>query len=94
MTGANRLPAQPTTRGRRCQCVPTPAEAARSGIQTAVFRPDSPLRVRCRTQIRLWGFQFDGGVLLWCSNGPAAESGERYLGNVGLQKIAKGAKRF
>ena len=31
------------------------------GHPTAVFRPDSPLRVRCRTQIRLWGFQFDGG---------------------------------
>jgi len=29
MTGANCLPAQPTTRGLRCQCVPTPAEAAR-----------------------------------------------------------------
>ena len=51
--------------------------------ETAFFRPDSPFQVRCRTQIRLWGFQCDGGVLFWCSNGPAAQADERYLGNVG-----------
>ena len=34
MTGANRLPSQHSTKGLRCQCVLTPAEAARSGIQT------------------------------------------------------------
>ena len=53
-------------------------------LETAVFRSDSPLRVRCGTQIRLWGFDFDAGVLGWCSNGPAAESGEGHLGNAGL----------
>ena len=31
------------------------------GLETALFCHDSPLRARCRTQIRLWGFQFDGG---------------------------------
>ena len=31
------------------------------GLETAFFCDDSPLRARCRTQIRLWGFQFDGG---------------------------------
>ena len=53
------------------------------GLETTFFCQDSPVRARCRTQIRLGGFQFAGGVLLWCSNGPAEESGERYLGNVG-----------
>ncbi len=48
-------------------------------------RPAELVAFRCRTQIRLWGFQFDGGGLLWCSNGPAAESGERYLGYVGIR---------
>jgi hypothetical protein len=37
MTGANRLPAQPTTRGKRCQCVPTPAEAARWASKLPFF---------------------------------------------------------
>ena len=31
-------------------------------LETAVLRPDSPLRVSCRTQIRLWGFQFHWGM--------------------------------
>ena len=26
--------------------------------------------------------EFEGGALFWCSNGPATESGEGYLGNV------------
>ena len=43
MTGANRLPAQQTTRGLRCQSAPTPAEAARSGIQTAFLAMSRPL---------------------------------------------------
>ena len=53
------------------------------GLETTFFCHDSPLRARCRTQIRLWGFPFDTGVLFWCSNGLAAESGEGYLGNAG-----------
>jgi len=83
MTSANRLPAQPTTKGLRCQCVPTPAEAARWASKLHLFCHDSPLRACCRTQIRLWGFAFNAGGLYWSSNDPAAESGERYLGNVG-----------
>ena len=35
------------------------------------------------------GLPIRRGVLLWCSNGPAAESGERYLGNVGLTWISQ-----
>ena len=35
MTGANGLPAQQTTGDLRCQCIPTPVKAARSGRQTA-----------------------------------------------------------
>ena len=38
--------------------------------------------VHGRTQIRLWRFQFDGRVLFWCSNGPAAESGKGQMGNM------------
>ena len=53
------------------------------GHPNHLFCHDSPLRARCRTQIRLWGFEFDAGGLYWCSNDPVAESGERYLGNVG-----------
>jgi hypothetical protein len=30
-------------------------------LETAFFCHDSPLRDRFRAQIRLWGFQFDGG---------------------------------
>jgi len=52
-------------------------------LGTALFIPDSALRVRCRTQIRLWSFDFDAGVLCWFSNGPATESVERYLENLG-----------
>ena len=55
-----------------------------------LFCHDSPLRACCRTQIRLWGFAFDtGGLLYWCSNDPAAESGERYLGNVGSNIVRR-----
>ena len=43
------------------------------GLETAFSCHDSPLRVRCRTQIHLWGFQFDGGgaiiVLEWPGGG-------------------------
>jgi len=84
MTGANRLPAQPTTRGLRCQCVPTPVEAARWASKLHLFCHDSPLRACYRMQIRLWGLAFDAGGLYWCSNEPAAESGERHMGNVGV----------
>ena len=59
------------------------------GLETAFFCHDSPLRVRCRTQIRLWDFDFDAGVLYWCSNGPAAEAGEVYLGNIGLKETVQ-----
>ena len=52
-----------------------------AGLEAAFSCNDSPLQARCRTQIRLWGFQFDGG-LLWCSNGPAAESGEGHMGRL------------
>ncbi len=31
------------------------------GLEAAFSCNDSPLQARCRTQIRLWGFQFDGG---------------------------------
>ena len=37
MTGANRSPTQQTTRGLRCQTVPTPAQAGRQGLQAAVL---------------------------------------------------------
>ncbi len=56
------------------------------GLETAFFCHDFPLRARCRRQIRLWGLQFDGGGALWCSNGPAAESGEGYMGNAGYDR--------
>ena len=36
MTGANRPPTQQTTRDLRCQSAPTPAQAARLGLQAAV----------------------------------------------------------
>ena len=63
-------------------------------LETAFSCNDWPLRARCRTQIRLWGFDFDAGVLYWCSNGPAAESGEVYLGNIGYTKSSNLRDRY
>ncbi len=56
-------------------------------LETTFLRSDSPLRVSCRTRICLWGVDFDPGVLYSCSNGPAAESGELHLGNVGFSNL-------
>ncbi len=42
MTVANRLPAEPTTRGRRCQSVPTPAEAIQWTSKPPFFAPTRP----------------------------------------------------
>ena len=42
------------------------------GLETVFSCLDSPPRARCRTQIHLWGFQFDGGgimVLEWPGGG-------------------------
>ena len=39
MTVANRLPAQPMTRGHRCRCVPTPAGAIRWTSKPPFFAP-------------------------------------------------------
>ena len=53
-------------------------------LEDAVFRPDSPLRVRCGTQIRLWGFDFDAGsaiailVLEWPGGGVGQGSNGKY----------------
>ena len=68
---------------------PHPRRSDPMDLETAIIRPDSLLRVRCRTQIRLCGSDIDTGVLLWCSNGPAAESGEGHMGNVRDMKISQ-----
>ena len=51
----------------------------------ATTRPLEPVPGRKPT-IRAWKSR--AGALFWCSNGPAAESDERYLGNVGLHMFA------
>ena len=54
MTGANRSPTQQTTRGLRCQSVPTPAQAARQGLQAAVLGQDSAGHRRFRSEANDW----------------------------------------
>ena len=65
MTGANRSPTQHTTRGLRCQSVPTPAQAARQGLQAAVLRQDSACHRRFQSEASDWNLGFEGrGVTL------------------------------
>ena len=82
MTVASRLPTRQTTRGLRCQRVPTPAEAARLGLQTALYHHDWAPRVRSGTTIHHWSLEFEEGALFWFSKRPGAESGERHMGRI------------
>ena len=58
-------------------CALTPAEVARSGIQTAFFTQLGPLESVPRSKFNHWSLEFEGGALFWHSNGPAEESGQR-----------------
>ena len=73
-------------------CALTPAEVARSGIQTAFFTRLGPPRVRSRRQIHDWSLEFEQGALFWCSNRPAVLPGERHMGNVGLNLSWQGLR--
>ena len=64
-------------------CAPTPAEVARSGIQTALFTRLGPLESVPGGKFHHWSLEFEQGALFWCSNGPAVLPGERHMGNVG-----------
>ncbi len=82
MTGANRLPTQQTTRGLRCQSVPTPAQAARKGLKAALPCQESASPTPSPDASPPSGLGTRGGMLCSCSNGPAVESGEGQMGNV------------
>ncbi len=42
-------------------------------------------RLALPASVRHWSLTtLRGGVLCWCSNGPAVESGEGHMGNVGF----------
>ncbi len=61
MTSASRSPTQQRTRGLRCQSVPTPAQAARRGLQNALPCQDSASRPRPRTQAHHRALELEGG---------------------------------
>ncbi len=71
-------PTQQTTRGLRCQSVPTAAQTARQGPQAAVVGQDSACQRRF-TKVSGW-------ALHSCLERSAVEPGEGQMGNVGLDK--------
>ena len=83
-----------------CHCVPPRAEphswplvggllhtrqSGPMGLETAFFCHDSPLQARCRTQIRLWGFQFDGGGIIMVLEWPGGGVGRTVSGKCRLR---------
>ena len=83
MTGANRSPTQQTTRGLRCQSVPTPTRAARQGLHAAVLGQDSVCHRRFRIEASDCNLGFRARALHSWSERSAVEPGEAQMGNVG-----------
>ncbi len=60
MTRAIRSPTQQTVRDLRCQSVPTPAQAARQGLQAVVLGQDSARHRRFRSEASDWNLGLRG----------------------------------
>ena len=71
-------------------CALTPAEVARSGIQTAFFARLGPPESVPGGKSTIGAWNSSRGrysALFWCSNRPAVLPGERHMGNVGLEDL-------
>lgn len=66
---------------------PTPAQAARHGLQTAFLGRDSARRCRFRSEASECNLRFGGGALHSWSENPAVEPGEVQTGKVGWGHI-------
>ncbi len=72
------FPDAPCVSMQRESLSPTPAQAARQGLQTAVLGQDSACH---------WNLRFGGGALPSCSKCSAVEPGKGQTGNVGYNHL-------